>query len=269
MTTGSTAQEFDAYTLFDDVPYGTAMLNGTETILHAALYLPNSYSAPPPLLLWLHDGAFKFGSYKQRICGRVGRRMARAGIAVAAIQYRLNATPEDLSPTVRDQFDELMGKSTRLIRNGLTHHRSLAAMEDCVVFLNWAEQQADLYGWSGGRVIGGMSAGGITALNALFTAPSLGLNRPPVAGVFCLSGGYTYPDLVHAPTQTRVLALHNPDDRRVSIRGVRMLKEKLGDRMELLESDSMIHGRIALTPDERPMVSFARLSEFVRKAVNQ
>ena len=50
MTTGSTAQEFDAYTLFDDVPYGTAMLNGTETILHAALYLPNSYSAPPPLL---------------------------------------------------------------------------------------------------------------------------------------------------------------------------------------------------------------------------
>jgi len=257
------ASESTATFIHHDVAYGTAQLGGQDVELRAALYLPRAPETPPPLFVWFHGGAFKFGNYHQRLSRQMGRRLAQAGIAYASAQYRLRGELDDLSQQVSGQFDALWSRKANLIRRGLCKAPSLVALEDAVRFLNWQRDHADQYGWSDRLVLGGTSAGGITAFNAVFSAPELGLDRPPIAGVFATSGGYNYPSLV-TPT-IDVLAQHSPLDERVSINGVRMVKDKLGDRMELLESDPMLHGHMDLVPGEKPWVIYERLVGFVKR----
>lgn len=247
-----------------DMVYGQAMQGGRERPLHVALYLPPRTAAPPPLFVWFHGGAFKFGNYHQKLSRQMGRRMAQAGIAYASVEYRLAGTEADLSPDVAARYDALWEKKAHLIRRGLCKAPSLVALEDAVRFLTWQSTVADGYGWSDKVIVGGTSAGGITAFNTVFTAPFLGLTRPPIAGAFATSGGYNFPDLVR--TRLPVLAQHSPLDERVSIKGVRMLKAKLGDQMELLESDPMIHGHLDLVPGEKTWRIYERLAGFVQRA---
>jgi len=248
-----------------DVAYGTARQGDSDVELRAALYIPTAPETPPPLLVWFHGGAFKFGHYHQKLSRQMGRRLAAAGVAYASVQYRLRGEVDDLSPAVAAQHDRLWNMKAHLIRRGLCKAPSLVAMEDAVRFLNWQRDQADTYGWSDRLVVGGTSAGGITAFNAVFTASELGLEPPRIDGVFATSGGYNFPSLVTDP-HVVVLAQHSPLDERVSIKGVRMLKDKLGDRMELLESDPMIHGHLDLVPGEKPWKTYERLAGFIRKA---
>lgn len=250
--------------LHHDIPYATATQAGAEVALHAALYLPARPDSPPPLFVWFHGGAFKFGHYHQKLSRQMGRRMAQAGIAYASVQYRLRGEMADLSDAVAGQYDRLWEMKSHLIRRGLCKAPSLVALEDAVRFLNWQAAQAGKFGWSDKVVVGGTSAGGITAFNTVFTAPELGLTRPQIAGAFATSGGYNFPSLVQTPLP--VLAQHSPLDERVSIKGVRMLKDKLGDQMELLESDPMIHGHLDLVPGEKPWQIYKRLVGFVKRA---
>lgn len=247
-----------------DMAYGSAVQGGKQVELRTALYLPVSAIAPPPLFVWFHGGAFKFGHYHQKLSRQLGRRMAQSGIAFASVQYRLRGEMGDLSGQVAGQYDRLWGLKAHLIRRGLCKAPSLVALEDAVRFLNWQAGHREEFGWSDKLVVGGTSAGGITAFNTVFTAPELGLERPRISGVFATSGGYNFPSLVKTPLP--VLAQHSPLDDRVSIKGVRMLKDKLGDRMELLESDPMIHGHLDLVPGEKPWQIYARLVGFVKKA---
>ncbi|MGV6813072.1 MAG: alpha/beta hydrolase [Brevirhabdus sp.] len=247
-----------------DLAYGVASQGGEAVELRAALYLPTSADTPPPLFVWFHGGAFKFGNYHQKLSRQMGRRLAQAGIAYASAQYRLRGEIADLSDQVASQYDRLWDLKAHLIRRGLCKAPSLVALEDAVRFLKWQGEHAGDFGWSGKVIVGGTSAGGITAFNTVFTAPELGLERPEISGVFATSGGYNFPSLVKTPLP--VLAQHSPLDERVSIKGVRMLKDKLGDQMELLESDPMIHGHLDLVPGEKPRRIYERLVRFVRQA---
>ncbi|MGQ3488624.1 alpha/beta hydrolase [Roseovarius pacificus] len=266
MLAPSPTQVSDDYVVYDDLPFTEPRLAGQSTTLRCSVYLPANPVAPPPVLIWYHGGAFKVGSHTQRMCRRVGRQMSCQGIAVIAAQYRLRATFDDLSSHVQPQVQDLLDRRQGLIRPGLSQERALAATEDGVALLQWAEAQGDRFGWSEKRIVGGVSAGGILALNLLFTAPALGLTRGPLHGVFASSGGYDFPHLVNEDGDTRIMALHNPKDDRVSIRGVEMLKSRLGAQMELLTSDTMIHGRLELTDTERPRAAFRRLIGFTQDA---
>lgn len=252
----------------EEVVYGHAPLAGGPVALRAALYLPRAPAPlPPPLFVWFHAGAFKFGSHDQKIGRRLGRRLTREGIAVASVQYRLRAREADLSAPVRDNLAGYQAHRARLIRPGLCEARSLAALEDGLRFLAWAAAEGAGHGWSARRVVAGASAGAITAFNLAFSPPALGLEAPALDGIFATSGGYAYPALVGGHDRLRVLAQHNPRDDRVSVRGVRMVAGLLGERMRLLESDSMLHGHLDLTPEEKPRDTFGRIAGFVHDAV--
>jgi dienelactone hydrolase len=253
------------FTLHRDVVYGHAPLAGARTALSCTLFLPGGVTAPP-LFAWFHAGAFKFGSHDHKAARRLGRRLTREGIAVASVGYRLRADVSDLSAPVRAGLDDLAALQGRLIRPGLCQARSLAALEDGLRFLDWADANAARYGWGPRRVVGGASAGGITAFNMAFSPPALGLAQPGLDGVFATSGGYNYPSLVAGNDRVVALAQHNPDDPRVSVKGVRMVKRALGARMTLLESPEMMHGHLDLTPGEKPRVTFRRVADFVHAA---
>jgi len=258
----------DSFIVYEDIPYAETRLRDEPKALHCSIYLPRNSTVPPPVLIWFHGGAFKFGSHNQRICQRVGRYLAPHGIAVISGGYRLHATFDDLSPTVQPQVADHLAGRQRLIRPGLSQERSLAATEDGVALLAWAAQQSSVFGWSDKRIVAGVSAGGILALNLLFTAPALGLARNPLHGAFVVSGGYDFPHLVQPDLACPIMALHNPDDKRVSIRGVEMLQEKLGPRMRLLTSQSMMHGKLELTADEPSRAALRRLLRFVQGGVD-
>ena len=256
----------DGILVQDDVNFARARLAGQPMDLRCSVYLPGAAETPPPLFVWYHGGSFKFGNHAQRICRRVGRHLAKRGIAVVSAQYRLRATFEDLSEEVKPHVHDLLDRRRRLIRPGLSQERALAATEDGAALLHWADARAQDYGWSAKRIVGGVSAGGVLAFNLAFTAPELGLRRAPLDGVFASSGGYDFPHLVHKDAVGRVLALHNPSDDRVSINGVRMLERKLGARMRLMTSDRMMHGKLELTEKEKPRVGLRRLARFVHEA---
>ncbi|MEL7257895.1 MAG: hypothetical protein AAFN80_08615 [Pseudomonadota bacterium] len=241
--------------------YATHQLGGADISLRCDLYLPNAPS--PPLYVWFHGGAFVTGNFRQRICRRMGRILTKHGIAVASVEYRLKAALEDLSKTVCAQYEALQVRRRNHLRFLLSHHRALAAMEDGLAFLAWADENADRFGWSRKRVLAGTSAGGITAFNMVFTAPWLGFDISKPAGVFSASGGYGYPTLVSPELTGPILALHNPEDKRVPIKSVRRMKRVMGDHIQLIESDTMIHSHVTPFPDERQFTTFKRIADFV------
>ncbi len=258
----------DRFVVYEDVPYAETRLRNEPKTLLCSIYLPRDPALKPPVLLWFHGGAFKVGNHNQRICKRVGRYLASHGIVVISGGYRLHAAFDDLSSTVQPQVVDHLAGRQRLIRPGLSQERSLAATEDGVALMAWAAKQSDVFGWSDQRIVAGVSAGGILALNLLFTAPALGLARGPLHGAFVASGGYDFPHLVRAENTCPIMALHNPDDDRVSIRGVEMLQDKLGPRMRLLTSHSMLHGKLELTEGEPQRAALRRLLRFVQGAVD-
>ncbi|MGY1704767.1 alpha/beta hydrolase fold domain-containing protein [Geodermatophilus sp. SYSU D00697] len=73
----------DGVTVVRDVVY--AEVGGTD--LHLDLYLPGT--RPAPLTVWLHGGGWLRGSRADRAAERL-LPMARSGVAVAAVQYRLS-----------------------------------------------------------------------------------------------------------------------------------------------------------------------------------
>lgn len=251
------------YHLHEDIVFARAPRDGLPEPLQCDLYLPATPAARPPLLVWFHDGAFRVGSHQSKMCRRLGRRLTGAGIAVASVQYRLHSKRGDLSDPVSGRYDALQRETGPWLRRGLSHFRALAAMEDGIAFLNWARENGDRFGWSDRFVLGGSSAGGITALNLTFTAPHIGLDRPHISSLVLTSAGYNYPALIAKAPGCPILALHDPDDRRVPIDSVRALRDRFGDLVELHESSDMRHGGLTLRTGESRAETHARISAFI------
>ncbi|MEM9524374.1 MAG: alpha/beta hydrolase fold domain-containing protein [Pseudomonadota bacterium] len=260
---GATLTETARYVHIEGIRYRTAPLAGGRVSLCAMLYLPYPVSAAP-LLVWHHGGSFKYGRHDNRQAHRIGAALAAAGVAVASAGYRLFATDEDLEDRTRAGRAAILPHWQPLFRPGLNRPAAFAALEDSVAFLNWAHDHAAEFGWTDRIVVGGTSAGAITAFNLAFTAPRIGLTRPRLCGVASFTGGYGYPDFCNPPGLP-VYAQHNPNDKGVRVDGILMVKERLGDRVELHLSDQMSHGGLMLGPDDRTRKALRRLRLFLTR----
>lgn len=120
-------------TIERDVPFATC---GGVT-LYADLYLPET-SAPPPLIVWVHAGGWRFGT--RRLAPDLSRCFAAGGFAMAAVDYRL--TPRATFP---------------------------AQIEDLKTAVRWLRSAAGRYRFDAQRIgLWGSSAGGhLSALAAL------------------------------------------------------------------------------------------------------
>jgi len=118
-----------------DVVYAT---HG-DLALHADLFLPGRVDAPPPAVIWLHGGGWRFGS--RRIAPDLSRFFAARGLAMIAVDYRL---------TRRARFP--------------------AQIEDVKTAIRWARSVGSQYGFDAGRIgLWGASAGGHLAALAGLT----------------------------------------------------------------------------------------------------
>jgi acetyl esterase/lipase len=80
----ATTLDIDGVRLVEDITYGT--VSGTE--LRLDLVLPRSGDGPTPVAIYIHGGGWARGNRRVDLARRVAG-VARRGIAVAAIDYRL------------------------------------------------------------------------------------------------------------------------------------------------------------------------------------
>ncbi len=248
------------------VTYATAPTLRGDRELAADVYLPGG--TPADLLVWMHSGGFRTGSRSHRNHAILGAGFAAHGIATAFIDYRLARPPATLRPATMATLTALQADA---IAAGEAMHetffgpRPLGVVEDACAFLAFAQAQSG-WGLSGRYLLGGSSAGAISALNTLWLPRALGLPRPAITTVLAFSGGFAYPGFRHR-TGARILALHNPSDERVPISSIRRLKTgtKPGDDpVQLIENARNDHGDLRMTPDEPISVAIARAVAFHR-----
>lgn len=246
-------------------PYATHPTRRGERELCADLFRPAG-GGPADLLTWLHSGGFRTGSRQHRKHALIAAEFARHGIATAFIDYRLARPPAVLRRRTAARLPALVAEAEAA---GEEMHptfygpRALAVVEDCCAFLAHAAERASELGLSGRMLLGGSSAGAISALNTVYLAAFLGIDRPAIASVFAFSGGFAYPGRL-APTGTRILAVHAPGDRRVPIGSIRRLADRTPDPMLLVEAPAQRHGEPTLRPREPLAAAVARMVAFDR-----
>lgn len=240
------------------------LVTGPRPLL-AEVYLPDG-PGPFPLVTWMHSGGFRTGTRLHRNHTRLAAAFNEAGYAAAFIDYRLARPPAVLRPASLDALDALIADARAAgeeMPDSFYGARPLAVVEDCCAFLRYAVAHRDLWRLSGRLIVAGSSAGAISALNTLYLPGVLGLEAPPIATVLAFSGGFAYPGHLRA-TGARILALHNPADRRVPISSIRRLSDLCPDPIRLIESDRNAHGDPQLTPAEPLPRAVARCLAFDR-----
>lgn len=108
-----------------------------EASVPVLVYRPLQVAKPLPVLIWMHGGGFRYGTYKMTEGDVVAREMAhRAGMVVVNVEYRL-VTDEIKFP---------------------------APQNDCMAVLDWVVKNADRLGVDKSNIfVGGISAGGCLA----------------------------------------------------------------------------------------------------------
>lgn len=115
--------------------------------LRADLFLPEDAPAPPPVIVWVHAGGWRFGS--RHLAPDLSRFYAERGFAMVAIDYRL------------------------------TRHATFPAqLEDVKAAIRWLRSRTDAFGFDASRIgLWGSSAGAhLSALAALRACQAL---EPP------------------------------------------------------------------------------------------
>lgn len=231
--------------------------------LQADLFRPSG-NGPFPVIAWMHSGGFRTGSREHPAHARMAAEFARHGYAMAFLDYRLARPPAILKPATAAQSNTLIAEAFaagETMNETFVGPRPLAVVEDCCAMLAHVSRHADELLLSRRVLLGGSSAGAISALNTLYLASSLGLDRPTVSTVFSFSGGFAYtPRLAH--TGARILAVHNPLDPRVPVTSIRRLAAHTPDICLLVESDSQEHGALTIGPDDTMAAAVARCVAF-------
>jgi hypothetical protein len=249
------------------VTYATAPTSRGDRALMADVTLPDG--PPADLLVWMHSGGFRTGSRQHRSHAVIARRFALQGIATAFIDYRLARPPGVLraaSAAVLPALQADARAASEEMPESFWGPRPLAVVEDACAFMQHALAHAGDWNLSGKFLLGGSSAGAISALNMLWLPPFMGLERPAISTVLVFSGGFAYPSFRHA-TGARIYALHNPADARVPISSIRRLAACTGnsdDPVTLVEDVRNLHGDFCITPEEPVRDAIKRIAAFHR-----
>ena len=135
---------FNRVEIENDVVYATAENEeGKEEPLKLDIYQPlGDLSSTRPLIMWIHGGGFKEGDKKNKGIVQLCKAFAKRGYIAVSINYRLRKTPMiDIESTIED------------------------AVADTVSALNYLRNNASKYRINTSQIIiGGSSAGGVTAL---------------------------------------------------------------------------------------------------------
>lgn len=148
-------------------------------------------------LVWLHGGAFMFGTLDMPESDHVARRLSNAGTTVVAVDYTLApldalsalAPPEPAEgmPTPEQMRAEMEAAGPRA--------RYPVASLQTVAAFDWAVSNAERFGGSSDRVaLGGASAGGNLAAGAAVRLRDRGGSTPSLLAL-------VYP-VLHAPLPT-------------------------------------------------------------------
>ncbi len=170
--------------------YGNQNLPMSEDCLHLNVWAPAdaSSSSKLPVFVWIHGGAFTSGSAAKPEFN--GERLAKRGIIVVSINYRLNIFGYFAHPDLTAQSPN--------------HSSGNYGALDQVAALKWVEKNISSFGGDPSKVtIGGQSAGS-TSVNNLMASP---LARGLIDGALAQSGGV-------AATQTKTLKAAEDEGRK-------------------------------------------------------
>lgn len=142
-----------------------SLFSGRESVFSEDCLTLNIWSGPAgdsgrPVLVWLHFGAFQFGSASNPLYD--GARLARRGITVVGVNYRLGRLGFLAHP-------ELSAESTY---GGSGNY----GLMDQIAALEWVRRTIAAFGGDPGNVtLGGVSAGGDSAQKLRCAPPARGL----------------------------------------------------------------------------------------------
>jgi len=177
---------FDSVTVSKNVFFGEVINStGEAEKLTLDIYSPSGDNQKKrPAIMWIHGGGFRPGNDKsQSYIVRMAREFAGRGYVCFSVNYRVrNNPPEDLAGTVRD------------------------AVNDAMTGLDWIRKNSKKYGISRDKIIvGGGSAGGVTAVNLCYKDDNEGRiwNRKGIVALVNLWG---------SPDQSRMFAKVDPSD---------------------------------------------------------
>ena len=144
------------------------------------------YPAPHPngaLLVWLHGGAFMFGTLEMPEADQVGRRLSAAGITVVSVDYTL--APLDALGALAPPDPDADMPSPEQMRAEMEaagpRARFPVAGLQIVAAFDWAVANARTYGADAGRVsLGGASAGANLSAGAAMRLRDRGTTAPRV-----------------------------------------------------------------------------------------
>ena len=149
-------------------PQGRAQLPQSEDCLYLNLWTPTDRSEddPLPVMVWIHGGGFRAGNGRLGDAPETGRGagLARRGVVVVSIQYRLGALGFFTHPALAAEaaeFGEPEGSHGVL---------------DMIAALDWVQRNAAAFGGDPDRVtIFGVSAGGMAVNTLMSVAEAAGL----------------------------------------------------------------------------------------------
>ncbi len=178
------------------IEYGRGATRGGDKPLLLDLYRPDTLcSAPRPLVVMIHGGAFRYGARHQPPWPGFATDLADAGYVVASIDYRLQgdhplpsqpfaAMGRDLEAAASlDKFGAGCGWEALL-------NAALSAFEDAATAVNWLQDNAARHCIDPERIaLWGASAGAITALHTAYSLDDYGIALPAFRAVIDLWGG--------------------------------------------------------------------------------
>jgi acetyl esterase/lipase len=169
----------DGVTVHRDIPYGSHERQQLD------VFVPVESKVAPPVVLFLHGGAFVSGHRNRtdQIYSNVLYYLAQHGIAAINVGYRL-----------------------------ATHAAYPGATEDIAAATDWARVHASEYGWNPDDIfLMSHSAGAAHAGSYAYDPSFSSSDRPPLSGMIILSGRVRVDNLNENPNARKVEQYYGTD----------------------------------------------------------
>lgn len=168
------------FVLSPDFAYGSGATTGGSVALLLDVYRPQlACEAPRPTVIFVHGGGFTGGSRKGGNVEAIAQELARRGINLLSISYRLQGNNPVISAEFAAFERDFQALNTTEPPARITAFS--AAVEDTVRALRWAVSNAATYCIDPIRFgLWGGSAGAITSMHVAYSLDEYAIPRPPV-----------------------------------------------------------------------------------------